>query len=324
MFDSIDGMSISLPTDTDGLVGRECPVEECEGYFKIKLETGIVEDGYDKCFCPYCGHKSVQDQFWTKEQVKYVESVVVGEIQNVIGNEVKKWDRRLKTSSRNSFVELRVSYKKSHRPIAYYAEKDLESHLICDNCTLEYAVFGKFAYCPDCGVDNTLQILRKNMELVHKLLVSAKEDEDSDFQGHLIQNALEDVVSTFDSFGRNSVRLLTKNTDKSEISISFQNIIKAREKVQNEFSFDICDGLEDDEWKQVVLNFQKRHLISHNDGIVDNVYLEITNDKRADLGRMIMINTKDVEEMLVSIEQIAQNLQSGLVNWKSLINSEGD
>ena len=324
MFDSIDGMKISLPTDENGFTGRECPVEECEGYYKIKFGTGVMDVGYDKCFCPYCGHESTQDQFFTKEQISYIESIAVHEAQKYIGSEVKKWDRSLRSSTRNSFIKLRVDYKSSYRSIAHYAEHELETHLVCDNCTLEFVVFGKFAYCPDCGVDNTLQILRANLDLVQKLLARAKVEENSEFQEFLIHNALEDIVSAFDSFGRNSVRLFTKNTDKSELSISFQNIIRAHGRIQAEFGFDFLKSLDGEDWEKVVQNFQKRHLISHNDGIVDDAYLQITNDPEAVIGRKIAVTAEDVEDMLSSIKTIAQGLQIGLSRWKSSIKDEGD
>ena len=324
MLDSIDGMRISLPRDKGGYTGRECPVEQCEGYYKIKFGTGVMEEGYDKCFCPYCGYESTQDYFLTKEQVSYTESIALHEVEKAIGAEIKKWDRSLRKSTKNRFIQLRVDYKRSYRPIAHYAEQELETHLTCENCTLEYAVFGKFAYCPDCGVDNTLQILRVNLDLVRKLVTQAKDEENAEFQEFLVHNALEDIVSTFDSFGRNSVRLFTKNTEKSDTSISFQNIKKAQDKIHNQFGFDFLNGLQLGDLENIVRNFQKRHLISHNDGIVDDAYLQITNDPEATTGRIISVTARDVEDMLGSIETIAQGLQSGLSSWKSSINDEGE
>ncbi len=324
MFDSIDGMKISLPTDDNGFTGRECPVEECEGYFKIKFGTGVMDEGYNKSFCPYCGYESTQDQFFTKEQVSYIESIALREVQKAIDVEVKKWDRSLLRLTKNSFIQLRVDYKHSYRPIAYYAEQELETHLTCENCTLEYTVFGKFAYCPNCGVDNTLQILGANLDLVRKLVAQAKDEENSEFQEFLVHNALEDIVSAFDSFGRNSVRLFTKNAGKSDFRISFQNISSAHDRIQDEFGFDFVKGLPSEDWEIVVQNFQKRHLISHNDGIVDAAYLQMTNDPEADLGRKIVITAQDVEDMLSSIETIAQGLKFGLSSWKSSINGEGE
>ena len=74
----------------------------------------------------------------------------------------------------------------------------------------------------------------------------------------------------------------------------------------------------------MVKNFQKRHLISHNDGIVDDPYIQITNDQEAVKGRKIKIASEDVENMLESIEIIARNIQEGLSNWKSKVNEIGE
>lgn len=323
MLNSLNKMRITLPTDENGLTGRQCPAEDCEGYYKIKFGTGVKEEGYDKCFCPYCGYRGTQNQFFTKDQVSHIKSIAVREVEKAIGAEIKKWDRNLQQSTRNSFIKLRVNYKSSNRPIHYYTEQELETHLICDNCGLEYAVFGKFSYCPDCGVDNTLQILRGNLDLIRKLIERAKSEEDQKFQDFLFSNALEDIVSTFDSFGRNCVRLFTKDTNLSGLEISFQNIKKVRARIREIFGFDFMSGLTDEQINQVVKNFQKRHLITHNDGVIDDTYIKVTKDSGAVIGRKIALLSGDIEEMLSSIDAIAQNLQSGLSVWKSTLDSKG-
>ena len=48
-------------------------------------------------------------------------------------------------------------------PIRYYSEETLETKVVCDECTLRYAIYGVFAFCPDCGKHNSLQILNKNL-----------------------------------------------------------------------------------------------------------------------------------------------------------------
>jgi hypothetical protein len=54
------------------------------------------------------------------------------------------------------------------------------SQVICDNCTLRYAIYGVFDWCPDCGVHNSMQILIKNLELARKeLLLSTTTDSES-------------------------------------------------------------------------------------------------------------------------------------------------
>lgn len=307
---------IILPTDEGGMLGRECPNQDCSGYFKIKLGTGIQEEEFQQT-CPYCGTKADAQDFSTHEQVEYAKSLVMREIQKAIGADLQKWGKNLERSTRGGFIQFKTEYKATPMPIYYYEEKKLETTLTCEKCGLAYSVFGKFAYCPDCGVDNTLQIFNKNLELVHKLLNQAKAEENTEFQEFLVHNALEDIVSTFDSFGRNSVQLFTKNTSKTNLSISFQNISKAQDRIHDEFGFDILNSLEIQDWKKVAQNFQKRHLITHNDGIVDNTYLQITNDSKAVLGKKIMITSDDVEEMLSLIEIITKNLQAGLSSWKN-------
>src|SRR5260370_31478043 len=47
--------SIPISPDDDGYLGRECPIDECLGYFKIRPGTGVK--GPAPCDCPYCGHK---------------------------------------------------------------------------------------------------------------------------------------------------------------------------------------------------------------------------------------------------------------------------
>jgi hypothetical protein len=49
-----EGIHIQIPSDEDGLVGRECPQSDCLVYFKIKLGTGLKGEGLP-CHCPYCG-----------------------------------------------------------------------------------------------------------------------------------------------------------------------------------------------------------------------------------------------------------------------------
>jgi hypothetical protein len=315
--------NISLPTDEEGMLGRECPAEDCLGYFKITLGTGITNEDY-KPTCPYCGIKADTQDFTTKEQIEYTKSLVVREVQKALGTDMRNWGKSLERSTRGGLIKIKTEYKSTPMPIRYYEEKELETTVTCEKCGLVYSVFGKFSFCPDCGIDNTIQILSKNIELVNKLIAKAKEEENPEFQEFLFHNALEDIVSSFDSFGRNSVRLFTKNTEKSNLNISFQNIGKAHERILNEFDFDFRDGLTPNDWKKVNRNFQKRHLISHNDAIIDDAYIHNTNDQEAVQGKKIKITAEDVEDMLEAIETIAKELKEGLSSWRSQLNGKGE
>jgi len=151
-------VQVPIPKDAEGFLGRECPQERCLGYFKIKPGTGLKGNKLS-CVCPYCGHSGPHDTFWTKEQLEYAKSVALRNITDAMRRDLKKLEFEHKP--RGPFgIGISMKLKPGAPvPIRYYREKSLETKVICDHCTLEYAVFGLFAYCPDCGAHNSLQIL---------------------------------------------------------------------------------------------------------------------------------------------------------------------
>lgn len=82
-------INVPIPTDETGMVGRECPNAECEGYFKLQPGTGLTGDDLD-CVCPYCGHRGKPDQFWTKEQIEYAKSYAFRAIGDIVTRQLKK------------------------------------------------------------------------------------------------------------------------------------------------------------------------------------------------------------------------------------------
>ena len=60
-------------------------------------------------------------------------------------------------------------------PILSYVEKQLETEVICDKCGLDFAVYGVFASCPDCGQLNALKVFLSSLETARKKLVLSKD-----------------------------------------------------------------------------------------------------------------------------------------------------
>ena len=196
-----NSIHISIPPDAEGYTGRECPQQDCEGYFKVKFGTGLK--GADlPCHCPYCGHVDPQDRFWTKEQLEYAKSVALGKVVDALRKDLKSLEFDIKPKGPFGIgMSMRVQ---PGRPIQirHYREKALETKVTCESCTLEYAVYGVFAFCPDCGRHNSQQILVKNLDLAIKELELADQLTDDDLKRSLVEDALENCVSSFDAFGR--------------------------------------------------------------------------------------------------------------------------
>jgi hypothetical protein len=299
-------VDVPISTDEDGYFGRECPVKECLGYFKVTPGTGIK--GPAPCICPYCGHAGDNNTFWTQEQIEYAHSIALRTFTDALQKDLKSME--FEHRSRDGFgigVSMKFTPGAPH-PIKHYKEKQLETQVTCDNCTLRYAIYGVFGWCPDCGVHNSIQILMKNLELARKELALA-EMADKDLSDHLIGDALENIVSAFDGFGRKVCA--TKASD-----IQFQNMIIARRRVQNLFAFDFADGLSPDQWDSVCRVFQKRHLLAHKLGVVDDDYIKKTKDLNAVVGRKVNISRDEVVVTIGLVEGIGKRLFEGILDPK--------
>jgi hypothetical protein len=245
----------------------------------------------------------------TEEQLQYVRSVAVRKVQDALRLDFEEWDRELRRSTWDSFVKLSVDFKGTWHPIRYYREKELETTIVCDNCTLEYAVYGVFAHCPDCGTHNSLQILKKNLELAEKEVSLADSVEDPVLASYLVNDALENVVSAFDGFGRQVCRLHSDNSSDAQraMSVSFQNLPRARDIVRDLYVFDLAGNLEPSDWSFCVRSVQKRHLLSHAMGVIDQQYVDITHDQNAVVGRMVTIDSDEVSRFIELVTQVASD-----------------
>jgi hypothetical protein len=305
-------INVALPTDESGYLGRECPNTDCKGYFKIVPGTGL--SGVTNCHCPYCGHKADHSEFHTLDQIEYVKSIAIRSIEDALIKDLKSTEFDIKPKGPFGIgLSMKVKTGQPH-PIHWYREQALETYLQCFNCTLKYAVFGVFAFCPDCKQHNSLHILDKNLELVVKML-NMTATIDAEVAGRLIENALEDCVSAFDGFGREICRVHSNQaTDPSNAeNVSFQNLEGANQSLIRLFHCDFAAGLTVEEWKVAVRGFQKRHILSHKMGVVDDEYICKTGDSQNVVGRKVNITVEEVRELIHIIDKLARYLDSKLV-----------
>jgi len=298
---------VNIPPDDEGFIGRECPDKKCGSYFKIRPGTGLAGE-HIPTHCPYCGHKDDSDKFLTKEQAEYAKSVVLRQVTGAMIKDLKSLE--FNHRPRGAFG-IGMSMKVSGQPtrIHHYREKKLETEVVCDRCTLRYTIYGVFGYCPDCAAHNSLQILNKNLELVEKLLVFA-DDQEPKAARHLTENALEDCVSTFDGFGRETCRVFAgkaMNPVKAA-EVRFQNIVNARRIVVDQFGVDFSAVVNASNWSNVSKAFQKRHLLAHKMGVVDNDYLNATGDPQTLLGRKVSVTSDEVRYLVHQLQLLGAEL----------------
>lgn len=300
-------ISVPISLDAAGYLGRECPNEDCLGYFKVIPGTGLP--GTHPCICPYCGTKEDHDHFWTRDQLKYAESSAFRDVVAAFDKELKGLEFDIKPAS-NALLGIGMSLKvQPGRPVPLhrYSEKRLETEVVCDRCTLRYAIYGVFGYCPDCGVHNNLGILEANLALVEKMLQLAAGLDDPGLAAKLVENALEDCVSAFDGWGRGTVAAFAAKAADPDAAarVSFQNVTKAQAKVLRLFSFDLAAAGGTAEFAAVNKLLQKRHLVAHRMGVVDQEYIDSTGDRSTVVGRKVGISSAEIHACLGALRTLA-------------------
>ncbi len=303
-------IEVTFPRDEEGFVGRECPNRNCLGYFKVKPGTGLT--GPDlACHCPYCGHAGRSDTFLTPDQIEYARSLAMRRVGEALQRDLKglEFNHRPRPGSFGIGVSVKFT-PGTPVPIRHYRERSLETHITCAKCTLDYAIFGLFAFCPDCREHNSGQMLEKNLELIVKQLALAESQTDADLKRQLTEDALENCVSAFDGFARESCRVRgAKSVDPiGAAQISFQNLDRADQRLRTLFQVELSTCLAAHEWQSARRSFMRRHLLAHRSGVVDEQYRREAQDPAAILGRRIAITPEAVTELIGCVRQLGRAL----------------
>ena len=121
-----NSISVAIPKDEHGFLGRECPESSCLGYFKVRPGTGLP--GTDiPCHCPYRGHAGSPTTFYTPEQIEYAKSVALRQIGEAFRKDLKSLE--FESKPKGAFgIGIRMKLQPgSPLPIRHYRERTLET-----------------------------------------------------------------------------------------------------------------------------------------------------------------------------------------------------
>lgn len=316
-------MSIPMPTDDQGMTGRECVSETCSpGFFKVKVGTGIVE-GQEIAYCPYCRTSADPSDFITSAQLEYAKSILANEAKKGIDRLVRKsfgLGRSGRKKMGGGLLSMEIRYKPGQLdPVRRPYEEELRRDVTCPECGLEHAVFGLATWCPDCASDIFLVHLTAEFEVIEKIL-----DADTDRRARLgariaardIENSLEDTVSLFEAAMKFTTRrhLLEAGTDAEDVQgildkkirNGYQSIRRTNDLFKQYAGFDPFEHAEDADLEFLTAAFEKRHPITHNLGVIDRKYLQ-----RASTGE---IEGREIKLALEEVKQAAR-LSMEMVSW---------
>ncbi|NOU41406.1 MAG: hypothetical protein HOO85_09085 [Methylotenera sp.] len=317
----MNGQSVSIPIDSDenGYIDKQCPSVACEFIFKVNEDDwrNIFND--EAIWCPLCRYEAPATQWFTIEQVKHAKAealaVIKGEINNALRSGAQKFNRR---QPKNSFIsmtmEVKGGIKRTHTIPAKAAEL-MQLEIQCEACHSRFAVIGSAYFCPACGHNSVTQTfsdsLRKirakndSVQIVRNALnVTIGKDEAELTCRSLIETCISDGVVAFqkysegmyERFGKlpfNAFQRLEQGSNLWEVA------------VQRSFS----DWLTSEELATLNILYQKRHLLAHNEGIVDSQYIKKSGDLSYKEGQRIVVSGKDIDNLVSSIEKLANGIK---------------
>jgi endogenous inhibitor of DNA gyrase (YacG/DUF329 family) len=133
-------LSAELPLDDDGYLRRQCP--RCERVFKWHHSEATDEDAAppEAYFCPYCGEPSPLDQWYTDEQVDYLQALVA------LGPTVDEINRS------KGIVQIKLDVPQANPPEPLFEDDDM------------------LAVEPPCHPEEPLKLLEDWDDLIHCLI----------------------------------------------------------------------------------------------------------------------------------------------------------
>ena len=312
---------ITIHSDEKGYFDRECPNENCLYTFKINMQDWKEKVSDDEVHCPMCGHIDTADKWWTQEQLESMQEIAASYAMSMITKELDKAFGKLARSTRNNKF-LKITYKPSKKitfqnnPIGQ--SEEWETDITCEKCGTRYSVIGSAYFCPCCGHNSAVSAFNESTDSIEKMLKSLPEmkqlltesygrDKAETMCRGLLESSLGDIVSSFQKFASCHYDKLTGEISRVN---DFQIVEKGSQLFKDATGKGYEEWLSDKELHDMIMFFQRRHLIEHNNGMVDQKYVDKSGDNSYVIGQRLVVKESDAYALLAIIKKLAIGLMT--------------
>lgn len=198
-----------------------------------------------------------------------------------------------------------------------YAEQRQQTHFKCDRRKCAFDVLGEYVQCPECPQTTHRRVIAA------KLAARASEFEtasasltDRAERENRWQQLLIGCVADFDGFASDLRDRLqrfpaTLSRKRALGQLSFQNIVKAAERLEQWYAFDILEGITPDDREFLNVMFNRRHLFVHRAGRVDAEYLQNSGDTSVRLNQVHRLKSGMIARLIPLLQQVTANFLTG-------------
>ncbi len=317
-------LTTSVEIDDKGYLDRSCPSDECGERFKVAFEEWQSLVTEQSMWCPRCGHAEGSASWSTPEQREQHLSEARNYVRKRIGNAINRQARSFNAQQKpGSFIKMRMSYRPGRPELVMPAKASevMTQDFRCEHCACRYTSIGAAFFCPACGKDSilanfwtsleTTKLTVRNITALRQTMeeLSGK-DVAADMSRQLLEEALGKVVACFQKFAE--VRFLElKNAIDFEIRPNlFQNLAESDRIWRAAISTGYTDILTNNEYQRLVAYFQQRHVLEHQDGFIDQMYVDRTDDRRFKVGQRLVVTDDGVLDLIALCEKLAQGINS--------------
>ena len=315
-------ITIPINRDEKGYIDRQCPDKNCEFIFKIYADDWDECEDDDTAWCPLCRHEAPIDHWYTLDQVEHgtaeARIIMQGQISNAMRTGAQNQNRRQR---KNSFISVSMKVtgsRKRTQAIPARAAEAMQLEIQCDRCQSRFAVIGSAYFCPACGhnsvkrtfADSLRKIRAKvgNVDVVRQSLINlASKDEAEVVCRSLVETSISDGVVAFQKYCEGMYEPYAKAPFNA-----FQRLSHASDLWKTAIGKGFDSWLSEKELVQLNMLYQKRHLLQHNEGIVDEKYLQNSQDDRYTIGQRIVVQESDIDTLIHFLKTLSNGIEEAL------------
>lgn len=309
-------IKVQIETDEDGYYDKECPNAECLSKFKVFAEDWInIIIANDKCYCPFCGHTTGYNSWWTTEQIEEGRRQAIESVSARLGKALEQDAIAFnKNQPKNGFFKISMKFSGRKNAIALPIEalEVMQQKNVCEQCGTRYAVIGSAFFCPACGYNSAKKTFNNAIDKVKakicnmdkiKATISVYSKDDAEYTCQsLIESSVSDLVVALQRLCE-CIYPTLKNAKPLKKNV-FQRLNDSNILWKEICGKDYTDWLTKKEYSMLLRCFQQRHILQHKDGIIDSEYILKSGDNRYIVGQRVVIKESDVTTYAIIIKKL--------------------
>lgn len=305
-------ISVPIELDSEGYIDKECPSDQCLFLFKVHGDDWSNIERDQHIFCPSCKHEAPASSWYPRAQIAAAHDYALGTITNSMNRAMKADASASKRrQSRNSFFSITLDVKGGRDTVLVpvSAAEPMRLRTICESCGCRYSYVGAAYFCPCCGVNSashtftqTLNTIRTAAGLGETLRKTLAPDEAEVMIRTLLEKAIQDTVM---SFQRLNEQMYEHQCGKTARRNAFQKLNAGSDLWAAEVGLSFVDLVGPAKLDQLKVYFQQRHLLAHQQGIVDQDYIDRSGDKSYAIGQRLVVRDSTVREFADLIEELS-------------------